>query len=194
MPHSQAIREFWQWFASSVESIGVAYEESDSFWLRDHVSPRVNRLGHRLNWEMGPYHAPDYTFVLSPTVRENLALTRAIVQAAPDIPGWHFLSAKPPKELLDLCFTSGQHSVSADNWLYTLTAFNDGEFVDIDLYLDEPIPSRRLFTELAVESLIGEQMRLERVGLITAHDSKTVPDHVTRVHHLRDHLEQVFAP
>lgn len=194
MSDSQVIRDFWLWFASNLDPITNAYNSSDANWLRTNVSPRIKTLGSPINWEIGPYHDPDYTFVFSPTIRENLPLTRSIVDAAPEIDRWHFLHAKPPKVLQNLHFDSDGHSVSADNWLYTLTAYNAGEFVDIDLYLDAPIPSNKMFSELVVESMLGEEVRLDRVGYITPHVADAVPDNVTPIQHLKDHLDDVLAP
>jgi hypothetical protein len=196
MPDSPPIRDFWHWFESNVDRITVAYDRSNTDWLRDNISPQVKRLGHPLNWEMGPYHAAARTFVISPTVRENLPLTRSIVASAPMLNGWHFLHAKPAKELLTLEFNANGHSINADNWHYQLTAYDGGEFVDIDLYLDGAIPDDKMFCELVVEALLGEERRLDQVGHVTPHlaDSVAVPDNLTPIRYLKEHVDDVLCP
>lgn len=195
MASSDQIRDFWLWFEANIDCIAWAYDQSDIDWLRDNLSPQVRRLGDRLNWEIGPYRDPARTFVLSPTVRENLPLTRSVVAAAPAIRDWRFLHAKPAKVLNTLEFSAHGCSINADNWRYQLTAYNAGEFVDIDLYLDAPISNETMFAELVVEALTGEERRLDQVGCITCRivDPDDLPANLTQIKHLNDHLDQVLA-
>ena len=195
MSNSVDIRIFWYWFETNVKQIADAYDHSDTNWLRENVSPQVKRLGASLNWEIGPYHEPDRTFVISPTIRENLELTRDIVASAPNVHGWRFLHARPAKELDSLVFDLNGHAINADGWQYQLTAYNGGEFVDVDLYLDAVIPSVEVFTELVVESLVGEERRLDDIGHISTHvcEHDSFPDDLTPIKYLKEHLDDVLA-
>ena len=193
-----AITEFWAWFQAHADQIGRAYAVGDSVWLDDQISPRIARIQENLSWEIGPYHVPENTFVFSPAIRENLPITRDAVARAPEIPGWRFAPAKPRKELNSLVFTAADSTICADDWRYHLTAYNDGEFVDIELLIngDSGLPPSKetLFSELVVESLIGEECRLDRVGYIT---HSIVADNrqegrSTPIRHLGDHLAQVL--
>ncbi|MEZ6052852.1 MAG: hypothetical protein R3C02_15950 [Planctomycetaceae bacterium] len=79
MSQVDSVSEFWGWFTSKADEIRDAYRSGDATWLDRQITPRVLRIEENLNWEIGPYHDPDDTFVLSPTVRENLALTRSAI-------------------------------------------------------------------------------------------------------------------
>jgi len=197
MSQQPQIQRFWSWFESHLTDIANACEQSDAACLNHAITPQVRRLGSSINWEFGPYHHPDQTFVLSPTIRENLPITRAAAAAAPVIDGWHFLPARPRKPLRQLVFEAHGITVSAENWQYLLTAYNGGEFVDVEIRLDEPISHAPLFAELVVEALVGEQRRLERIGHVTALPSSAQSfaqrtDQLTDIQHLYDHLNLVL--
>lgn len=201
MNQQPQIQRFWSWFENHLADIANACEQSDTAWLNHAITPQVRRLGQSINWEFGPYHHPDQTFVLSPTVRENLAITQAAAAAAPVIDGWHFLPARPRKPLRQLVFEAHGITVSAENWKYLLTAYNGGEFVDVEILLDQPITHSQLFAELVVEAFVGEQRRLERIGLVTtlpsaAHSGAPLSaqrtEQLTDIQHLYDHLNAVL--
>lgn len=200
MPANHQFTEFWNWFASAADRIRSAYHGNDQKWLDTNITPRVRQIADQLNWEIGPYHAPDDTFVLSPTTRENLALTRAAIEIAPQLTGWRFLHAKPAKQLSSLTFMVGGATVNADAWRYRLTAYNGGEFVDIEIFANASCGlgggHENLFAELVVEALVGEERRLDRVGyleLSTVGDNATI-DRSSPIRHLNDHLSQVLSP
>jgi len=163
---SSRIQAFWNWFADWHTDIATAYTNGDSFWLSANLTAQVKRIHPRLNWEMGPYHDPDHTLVISPSDRDHIALARLIVDAAPTLPGWHFLPAKPPKLLKSLTIELPGVRVVADEWRYRLTAYNKMEFFDIEVFtpLLETIVDRELesATRRLIESLVGELIYLER--------------------------------
>lgn len=192
--------EFWNWFVSNAHRIHEAYHHNEASWLAKTISPRVDRIADGLNWEIGPYHAPDDTFVLSPTVRENLSITRAAIAIAPRLDGWQFLPAKPAKQLSSLAFSAFGINVNADDWRYRLTAYSNGEFVDIEIFVNAssglPEAHEDLFCELVVESLVGEQRRLDRIGYLkpTIVTDNTKIEKSIPIQYLADHLDQVLAP
>jgi hypothetical protein len=190
----------WDWFAHNVAKVATAYGSGDYAWLDRHLLPLVKAIDEQMNWEIGPYALPDDTFVLSPTVRENLPKARAAVAAAPKVPGWVFLPAKPPKVLDTLAFTIDDSKVNADEWRYRMTSYNKGEFVDIEIFLDRttaPLAgTENTFCELVVEALLGEELRLDRVGYlkpILVGDVMAV-EKASQMKYLRKHLAQVLAP
>jgi hypothetical protein len=147
----------------------MAYDRDEFDWLDAELTARVRAIHPRLNWEMGPYHHPGRTLVVSPSIRENIDLARRVVAAAPAIPGWHFLPAKPPKELnrlgMELAGVPGA-AVCADRWAYRLTAYNRREFFDIEVFTDDgpAVFDRdlRLLARRLIEALVGEIVYLER--------------------------------
>jgi hypothetical protein len=53
-----------------------------------------------------------------------------------------------------------------------------------------------MFCELVVEALLGEELRLERVGCLkpAVVDDVTAIEKVTQMKYLKRHLEQVLSP
>jgi hypothetical protein len=165
------IAAFWDWFADWHSDIVAAYTSGDTFWLDTNLTAQVRGIQSQLNWEMGPYHHPDNTLVISPTVRDNIKVAQKIVDAAPSIPGWHFLPAKPPKELIRL--TMGLPGIAGadvcgDEWVYRLTSYNKMEFFDIDVFTDYAGPMSNSHLELLIrrliESLVGELLYLDKIA------------------------------
>lgn len=194
MSASPPISKFWAWFCASQGEIAEAYERGDSAMLERLFTNRLPDTTVALNWEIGPYHHPDHTLVLSPTVRENLPITRRMVSEAPVISGWHFLPAKPPKDLLRLHFELPHTSICADDWRYVLLAYPDG-FMELDILIPANAPfsdsQDALICELLVESLIGEATRLEHIGRITPLriDESTVSRGIA-VTSMKDHINE----
>jgi len=190
----------WAFFSSNASKIAAAYDSKNYGWLDEKLSPLVKAISQNINWELGPYHHPDNTFVLSPGIRKNLVVTRAVIAQAPSIPGWFFEPAKPAKELLSLFFEAEGFSVCGDTWKYRLTSYNGGEFVDIEVFYDPstspPTTHERMFCERVIEAILGEELRLDRVGYITP---TLVPDvssveKATDIRYLKEHLGEVLAP
>jgi hypothetical protein len=199
MTTQPAVSRFWNWFAENHRNISDAYNNSDYDWLSANISRRIRQLSDSLNWEIGPYHFPDSTFVLSPTIRENLSLTREAVKSAPQISGWRFLHAKPRKTLKRLLFESHGCTVDAENWRYQLVSYNKGEFVDLLLYINAtgfPLAHDQLFAELVVESLVGEELRLDRIGVVQPNivENTGELENLTPIRYLYEHLLTVLTP
>lgn len=167
------IAEFWDWFADWQTDIATAYANSDSLWLDLNLTAWIKRIQPQLNWEMGPYHLPRNTLVISPSTRDNIALAQRVVKAAPTLPNWHFLPAKPAKELKHLVMElSGIASakIRGDDWVYQLTAFNKMDFFDIEIFTDYSGSLSDLHLELLarrlIESLVGEITYLEKIAAV----------------------------
>jgi hypothetical protein len=194
------VNEFWRWFATHDNAVRTAYESLNSDWLDTELSPRVARIAPGTNWEVGPYASPDHALVLSPGTREQLAAVKAAVARAPQISGWHFIACKPPKDLLSLTFELANVSTNADAWVYRMTSYNEGEFVDLEIFFEPsvapPHGKEEVLCELVAEALLGEELRLDRIGTITP---VSVPDvraikNTTAMKHLRPHVIAVLRP
>lgn len=193
------VARFWTWFAENQHDVSKAYSNSDHDWLVANISRRIRNFSDSVNWEIGPYNLPDKTFVLSPTIRDNLPLTRAAVKIAPELSGWRFLHAKPRKQLQRLIFQSHGCTVDAESWHYQLVSYNKGEFVDVLLYINAegfPLAHDQLFAELVVESLVGEELRLDRIGFIQPSiiENTEQLDRATPIRYLHEHLLTVLTP
>jgi hypothetical protein len=136
-----SIAEFWKWFEDHHLDIAEAYDIRAYDRLEELFEGRLPNPSVALNRVLGPYHHPDYTLVLSPTVGQNLPLTKRMVAEAPVIQGWRFLHAKPPKKLTSLTFSSGASTVVADDWRYIMALYPDG-FMELDILIPAPTQSR----------------------------------------------------
>jgi hypothetical protein len=193
------VDEFWRWFVAHDKDVREAYESRNTSWLDAELSARVERIARGTSWEIGPYSLPHNTLVLSPGTCKELAAVKAAVARAPRVGGWHFIACKPPKDLLSLTFELENVSANADSWVYRMTSYNGGEFADLEIFFEpSEAPSfgkEATFCELVVEALVGEELRLERIGAITP---VSVPDvraieNTTAMKHLRPHLIEVLS-
>jgi len=190
--------EFWGWFVGNAGEVRRAHEEGDDEWLGDQLSRWLRSYADGLHWEIGPYHDGFETLVISPGVRGNLPLTRRLVAAAPHIPDWRFEYAKPRKHVEKLVVRLDNCHYPADDWTYRMTAYNAGEFVDLELFIPVTAPfddSRgRFLCERIAETLLGEELRLEKVGRIShqrVEDPTAIP-RATPIRHLYEHLNSAL--
>lgn len=82
MKTRDAARRLWDWFSENSGEVAARYGAEDYAWLDHELSPRVSAIAEEMNWGIGPYSLPNETFVLSPTVRENLPKAHAAVALA----------------------------------------------------------------------------------------------------------------
>jgi hypothetical protein len=195
-----ALQGFWSWFVENEEKIRKAYDADSEDLLVALISPALSEVSDRLGWELGPYALPNYSFVISPECREDVALARRVAEAAPEIDCWTIFCGKPPKDLTSLTFEVAGREICCDDWRYRMTSYNRGEFVDLEIFFEEanapPAGEEMVVCELAVEALVGQAVSLERVGdiehcLVSSAEeiSKTSP-----MRHLKEHLERVLSP
>ena len=192
------VDKFWQWFAAHEQDVRTAYDSHNIDWLNAELSAKVKAIAPGTNWEIGPYALPDHALVLSPGSREQLAAVKAAIARAPRIRGWHFIACKPPKDVSSLTFELGNVSTNADSWVYRMSVYNGGEFADLEIFYEPtaapPRGKEGTLCELVVEALVGEELRLDRIGYITP---MLVPDvraieNTTAIQHLRPHLMDVL--
>ena len=195
------IAAFWNWFRDWHEDVAAAYASDDVFWLDTNLTAQIKQIHPRLNWEMGPYHDPDNTLVISPSERDNIALAQRVVAAAPALAGWRFLPAKPPKELTSLTMQlSGipEAEVCGDAWVYRLTSYNRMEFFDIDVFTDYTGGASdrhlELLTRRLIECLVGETLYLEKFAAVKVHrGTVTRPEKLTPLPALGRHVAHVLS-
>jgi len=191
---------FWRWFETHEHQVRDAYDSQNTDWLDAELSGRVARLARGTAWEIGPYSLPDHTLVLSPRTRKTLPAVKAAVGRAPEVSGWRFIACKPPKDLLSLTFELANRSVNADAWVYRMTCYNEGEFVDLEMFFEPttapPAGKEGTVSELVVEALVGEELRLDRIGAITPVSVPNIGgiENTTAIQHLRSHLMTVLRP
>ncbi len=165
------IREFWTWFARHASEFGNTFENKA---LLQQLDELVTGLGD-FAWEVGPGNTEENSFALSPAGnRELLAVTKAIVDVAPNVPGWEFHSAKPAKRWeprFELHDANGEpFEVDATDWHCALLEYADGAhevLVEAPNLGSLPEDYKRWAAEIALDSLLGERRRLEAIDEVT---------------------------
>jgi hypothetical protein len=124
------ISDFWTWFSISAqeirEELTTSGIESRAGASIGELDKRVRQISPDLRWEIGPF-LDDTTFLaISPNgSKDNLRLTRKVAEAAPAIPGWRFLPAKPPKNDKRFGFDFGGVRIDTSKWHYTLVRWEN---------------------------------------------------------------------
>lgn len=188
---------FWKWFKTFCREVEGAYSAGDTNWLNSELTKRIRSIEPNLNWEIGPYADPEFTLVISPSIRENIELAKEVIRAAPQMSGWHFLAAKPPKRMTRLVMTlpfRPNVQICGDEWVYRLTSYNNGEFFDIEVFTDAPSSMLQddllVLSHCLIEALVGEFVYLDRIGSVTVYrptDSRSL-ENTTSLRLLNEHL------
>jgi|SRR5215471_3380937 len=191
---------FWAWFAEN--SVRLSKNLEDERILKE-LDQRVSSLEPKgLSWEVGPGHERPFQLVISPNGNKDLlSRTRAIISAAPDVPGWELHFAKPPKDWVVPRFSfraaTGQEiAIDAEGWEYALLQFPDGAF-DI---LVRPTGLRNLSeadqstaVEILLDGLLGEMERMRRIAsieVVTSFD-EDVLGNINKIGVLAEHLRSL---
>lgn len=193
----EPVAAFWKWFKAFRREVENAYSAGDTIWLDSEFTKRLRAIEPNLNWEIGPYFDPEFALVISPSIRENIELAKGVIRAAPQIPGWHFLAAKPPKRMTRLVMTlpfRPDVEICGDEWAYRLTSYNNGEFFDVEVFSDVPSSMQQddlsVLTHCLIEALVGEFVYLEKIGAVTVYrptDSRSL-ENTTPLRFLNEHL------
>ena len=122
---------FWRCFAEHRRQI-EALLLSDPLRAFLLLEKEVLEIDPRLRVEIGPGQTEENCLVISPAGNlELLPLTTALVAAAPPMPGWQFLPAKPRKEFDRIRFrmADGSHEVFfVEDFRFRLHAWEDTRF------------------------------------------------------------------
>ena len=192
-----AVMSFWRWFSSIAQKFSSNLE--DEGILRE-LDDRIRSFGD-LAWEVGPGLGKSNALVISPAgAPELLHLTEEVVKYAPALPEWEFHSAKPPKAW-SLRFTlegvdGASIDIDARSWEYVLFRDPDGK-LDVLVHapdLETVAEDLRLTAaEIAVEGVVGERVRLGRVGEIevATHLDEELRDRATSLEELAAHVRSL---
>ena len=133
------IRKFWEWFSASQCAILDAVRERTASWLSLNLAPRLRATQEdspfpRLNWELGKGEHRKWSFIVSPTVKENIVLAERIIAGCPQSTEWEFhvgRQAKPNWDFqLSLPDESGRElRIDASEWHYIIKRTDAGAYV-----------------------------------------------------------------
>jgi hypothetical protein len=197
-PDYAKMREFWEWFTKSVTEIEDVF--ADRAFL-DALDEKVQGL-NIVSWEIGPglKAAGNRSLVLSPGGdRKLMELTTAMIDTAPDLAGWEFYAAKPPKAW-DRRFSvsdekGNEFEIDAADWSYCLLKHEEGfEIIIRAPNMEEaPLEIQQTAAEVLIEGEIGEAARVKHVDYITVVKDfeKELENKASPIRALRDHLSQL---
>jgi hypothetical protein len=167
--------DFWQWFTGVAPQLAKPQPPEG---LIDELTVRVQEDLGVPGWEIGPDPAgAPRMFALSPEGDpELLAVTGAVVDAAPALPGWAFYAARPARPGAPLRFTMGDVDVDASGWRFVCLAAPEGGEDETGIVVEQPGLEKRLKREddrlaaavICLDGLIGEGRRLETFSEVYA--------------------------
>ncbi|MCB9614851.1 MAG: hypothetical protein H6721_04930 [Sandaracinus sp.] len=126
---------FWSWFVAALPTLEAAYREDDVAALAREVEAGLRSSGVGGRWEIGPLDEATCFFAFGAPDGERLARNRALVAGAPEVPGWVFLAAKPPRRwqrrTLEVRSSVGLREVDFDPWRFSASRTNRGWVVRV---------------------------------------------------------------
>lgn len=173
MALSETTAAFWSWFLAHRQELAA---DEITQPLVEQLEERLFAI-HRLDWEIGPGRETPNFFALSPRGnRSTLAVTRGIVAQAPEVEGWSFYPAKPPRQW-NLVFTldvqGKEVEIDAKQWQFIAYEFDDGTF-DLVFKPDSlkglPADYLNWAAVIIADGEIGEEKRMELIGNIEVVD------------------------
>ncbi len=118
-------QELWGWFSANAAQVRAEWKEGrlgEPSTATEGLSECVEKLG--LRWELGPWGDGQFLAVW-PVLKKEIALAERVVALAPSVPGWTFLSMRPPRMWRGAMNISGDE-VDPSTWQYKLQQWEDG--------------------------------------------------------------------
>lgn len=174
MVQTKDYRSFWKWFLDNEARLSAPLSNRP---LLKELQRRIRGLGDYC-WEIGPGIAAAHALTISPGGdKERLAETQAIVLEAPEVDGWEFHSAKPPKDWkcrFEIAGADGKPlQIDATAWQCSLLEYPDGfhEVLVVAKSLGNVTEDYQHWAvEVALDGLLGERRRLESIDQVTVID------------------------
>ena len=163
---ASGIDEFWRWFCEVAAALETNVVPPA---LLKELDDRVRNLDPELSWEIGPGLSKPCQLVISPNLSRDLREeAREIVTRAPILPAWEFHAARQRKEWQYKLKLGDDHlSIDASRWTFVLLRYPDGDHEVLLKGTDLPSLSgdeRRLAAAITLESILGEDLILDRVS------------------------------
>ena len=128
MKSNRHLNEFWEWFSENAKDI-AAEARPETLGVLDE---KLHGVDPRLSWEIGPGRHEPWLLSISPNLdRELIEESRAVVSAAPEVPGWEFYAMRQPKQWdyqveIDEDGSSRSICLDASTWQFVLPRHPDG--------------------------------------------------------------------
>lgn len=166
---AENISEFWSWFARSAGVVGFDPTEPEFVHALDE---KVRTVEAGLSWEIGSGGVKAWTLVISAGFNAKLrVIACALIEAAPDLPQWEFLSSRPPKHW-DYVFQLERYEgealrIDATDWTFVLLQYPDRSqeiLLKGDVASEMSEDERREAATVVLESILGEEKLMDFAG------------------------------
>lgn len=162
----EQISNFWNWFVKNEKLLAPKIITDN---LIDVLDKKILSLGD-FSWEIRRGEEKENMLIISPGGNlALLAVTKNIIELAPDMTFWEFQYFKPAKDWkFRFSIDNGdvKRMLDASDWEYVLLKFPDGTY-DIILKAESlnslPKGYQEDAVEIVLESSIGEKLRLELI-------------------------------
>jgi len=162
------ISQFWQWFTHNE---AIFRNEHTAEKAKEMLDNQVLSLG-RFAWGIDPGNQKSFVFSFSPNNdKQLLALSKQLVEAAPNLPMWEFQHCLPAKENWDYKFQMFNNLIvlqtfDASEWQFVLIEEEDYR-VSVEIRADNldtlDMDDKMAATSRAVNNLIGEELRIKEI-------------------------------
>ena len=162
------ISQFWQWFTHNE---AIFRNEHTAEKAKEMLDNQVLSLG-RFAWGIDKGHQKSFVFSFSPNNdKKLLALSKQLVQTAPNLPMWEFQYCLPAKKNWDYKFQMFNNLIvlqtfDASEWQFVLIEEEDYR-VSVEVKVDNldslDMDDKKVAISRAVNHLIGEELRINEI-------------------------------
>jgi hypothetical protein len=157
---------FWQWFQREQATLFAPGEDPGAAFCA--ISRELARVHRGLSFELGPVSEGVRELVISAGgVQDVIPIARALVEAAPAVPGWRIVGLRPRRPGGGEVILGGVRLCCAD---VRFRAEPDGDRIGVVLHIAGYSPTRDHVHEqaafLLLDRLLGEEEVASRLGFI----------------------------
>jgi hypothetical protein len=168
------IDAWWDAFAAKLGEFDRLFNGQSQWDLVAWMGENLQRIDARLMWEFGPGASGGHRLVITPEADHHLRpLVDEILTRAPTLPGWSFFAHRGPEGVEQM--TLAMKNRTGAEPAFTGVGLTAGECNRIDLafqfpqsllHRDRDLAHTQAF--LAAESLLGEDLSTDWVGVLSA--------------------------
>jgi hypothetical protein len=168
------IDAWWDAFAAKAEDLDRMFNGQGDWDLVAWMERTLQRIDARLMWEFGPGSPGGHRLVITPEADHHLRpLVDEILARAPALPAWSFFAHRRAESVEQM--TLAMRNRTGAEPAFTGVGLTAGECNRIDLsfqfppsFLDNQRDLARTQAFLAAESLLGEDLSTDWVGVLDA--------------------------
>ena len=168
------IDAWWEEFAAKAADLDRMFNGQSEWDLVTWMERNLQCINRRLMWEFGPGGSGGHRLVITPEADHHLRpLVDEILARAPALPGWSFFAHRRAESVEQMALA--MKSRTGAEPAFTGVGLTPGECNRIDLafqfprpFLDRNSDLARTQAFLAAESLLGEDLSTDWVGVLSA--------------------------